>query len=534
MQASVRGFPWHRVDIHFGRRALLLAVLLAYGVVGWQQVIHTVVYGSPGSLAGSLQHWLRDSMFALPLAAMAVWLGRQMAVRLGCDPDHRAPLLPCAVLTAVPFVLLLTPFAVLYADLTHQHSSGLASFAALHPLIGTALHGLRDAFVGLAVAVPLAALGLRLLGGNAPATPSLAQPRSLAQGQGGRARPSLSVLGVILPLLALAAMLPEAGVAAQGQTRTYYIAADEVEWNYAPSELNQITGRPFLKSARTWVERGDDRIGGLYRKALYHEYTDASFSTLKPRTAQWEHLGTLGPPIHAAVGDTIQVVFKNNTEHPFSVHAHGVLYTKANEGALYNDGTNDGDKADDAVAPGATYTYTWQVPERAGPGPSDPSSVLWMYHSHVGEVTDTNTGLIGPLIITRRDAARPDGRPADVDREFVTLFNVYDENLSIYLDHNIRTYAGRPNRVKKDDEEFKESNLKHTINGYLFGTLPGLTMRQGDRVRWYTFGLGSEEGIHTPHWHGLAGLWHGMRMDGLDLMPMSMKVLACDLTPRVK
>ena len=35
--------------------------------------------------------------------------------------------------------------------------------------------------------------------------------------------------------------------------------------------------------------------------------------------------------------------------------------------------------------PASTYTYTWKVPERAGPGPMDGSSMMWMYHSHVDE-----------------------------------------------------------------------------------------------------------------------------------------------------
>jgi hypothetical protein len=32
---------------------------------------------------------------------------------------------------------------------------------------------------------------------------------------------------------------------ATSKTRTYYIAADEVDWDYAPSGKNQITGEPF-------------------------------------------------------------------------------------------------------------------------------------------------------------------------------------------------------------------------------------------------------------------------------------------------
>jgi hypothetical protein len=40
------------------------------------------------------------------------------------------------------------------------------------------------------------------------------------------------------------------------------------------------------------------------------------------------------------------------------------------------------DTEDDGVPPGQTYTYTWHVPETSGPGPSDPSTLVWMYHSH--------------------------------------------------------------------------------------------------------------------------------------------------------
>jgi len=59
------------------------------------------------------------------------------------------------------------------------------------------------------------------------------------------------------------------------------------------------------------------------------------------------------------------------------------------------------------------------VPERAGPAHGDGSSVFWTYHSHVDEGNDINSGLIGPMIITARGVARPDGSPKDVDREFV-------------------------------------------------------------------------------------------------------------------
>ena len=61
----------------------------------------------------------------------------------------------------------------------------------------------------------------------------------------------------------------------------------------------------------------------------------------------------------------LQVVLKNDAKIDVSLHPHGVRYSKANEGTLYEDGTSGADKADDVVAPGTTYTYVWNVRDRA-------------------------------------------------------------------------------------------------------------------------------------------------------------------------
>jgi manganese oxidase len=311
----------------------------------------------------------------------------------------------------------------------------------------------------------------------------------------------------------------------QGQTRTYYIAADEVKWDFAPTGINQITGKPFDSIANVYMENGKERIGKVSLKALYQEYTDGTFTKLKSIPDKWQHLGILGPVIHAEVGDTIKVVFKNNARFPFSIHAHGVFYQKDSEGALYNDGVPVSDKKGDAVPPSGNYTYIWQVPERAGPGPHDPSSIVWMYHSHVDEVKDTYAGLAGPIIITRHGEANPDGTPKGVDREFVTMFAIFNENKSPYLDYNIKTFAQNSSSVNVNDADFQESNMRHTINGYMYGNLPGLVMKANTHVRWYVVGMGTETDLHTPHWHGQTLVMDGMRTDMVELLPMSMKVL---------
>jgi FtsP/CotA-like multicopper oxidase with cupredoxin domain len=320
-----------------------------------------------------------------------------------------------------------------------------------------------------------------------------------------------------------------AAPATPGKVRTYYIAADEVRWDYAPQGRNLISGQPFTDDENVFVGRGPHRIGSVYKKALYREYTDGSFTRLKPRAPEWQHLGMLGPVIQAEVGDTIKVIFKNNATRPYSIHVHGVLYAKSSEGAPYNDGTSGADKHDDAVPPGDTHVYSWRVPPRAGPGPHDGSSVMWMYHSHTDEVKDTNSGLIGPMIITAAGQAKPDGSPIDVDRQFVAMFDVMDENQSHYLDDNIAGLSD-PKGVDPADEEFGESNLMHSINGYVYGNGPAGTSdaspafraRLGERVRWYTMGMGTEVDLHTPHWHGQTVTVMGMRTDVVQLLPGAM------------
>ena len=89
-----------------------------------------------------------------------------------------------------------------------------------------------------------------------------------------------------------------------------------------------------------------------------------------PRPADQQYLGLFGPVIHAEVGDTIRVVFRNTCPFPASVHPHGVFYGKDSEGAPYDDGTPAADKTDDAVPDRGRHTYTWLVPDRAGPGPA--------------------------------------------------------------------------------------------------------------------------------------------------------------------
>jgi FtsP/CotA-like multicopper oxidase with cupredoxin domain len=305
-----------------------------------------------------------------------------------------------------------------------------------------------------------------------------------------------------------------------GKTRTYYIAADDVMWNYLPTQA-------------TYVLRGENEIppvplakSDTYRKIVYHEYTDNTFTTLKPRAPEWEHLGILGPLIRAEVGDTVKVIFKNNTSLLCSMHPHGLAYDKESEGAYYGESAGappDPAIKGNAVHRGQVVTYTWTVPERAGPGPGDPSSILWMYHSHVNESRDMNTGLIGPIIVSRKGSTKPDGTPKDVDREFVVAFATFEENSSAYFMMNIVHDQKYP-LTMINDPSFVKTLEYFSMNGFIRGTMPLLKMKKGERVRWYLMANSNEDDVHAPHWHGQTVLFNNMRTDTVNLSPMGMIV----------
>lgn len=68
------------------------------------------------------------------------------------------------------------------------------------------------------------------------------------------------------------------------------------------------------------------------------------------------------------------------------------------------------------------------------------------------------------------------GKDKDVDREFVLMFAVVDENFSWYLNDNIKKYCSEPDKVDRN-EAFQESNKMHckiTFQNKLFHSFKNL------------------------------------------------------------
>uniref|UniRef100_A0A8C3H959 Hephaestin n=1 Tax=Chrysemys picta bellii TaxID=8478 RepID=A0A8C3H959_CHRPI len=309
---------------------------------------------------------------------------------------------------------------------------------------------------------------------------------------------------------------------AEGATRVYYLGICEVEWNYAP------TGKNIITEASTFLQSGKDRVGSTYKKSVYKQYSDSTYTREIPKPA-W--LGFLGPIIRAEVGDTITVHLKNFANRPHTVHPHGVFYKKDSEGSLYPDMSSQDHKKDDAVPPGGNHTYTWTVPEDHSPVADDPTCLTWVYHSHTDAPKDIASGLIGPLLTCKEGKTSGERQRHDVDLDFFLMFSVIDENLSWHLDENIALFCTDPESVDKEDEEFQVSNRMHggSINGYVYGNLPEMTMCAGDHVAWHLFGMGSETDVHTAFFHGQTLTIRGHRSDVASLFPATF--VTADMIP---
>jgi manganese oxidase len=325
---------------------------------------------------------------------------------------------------------------------------------------------------------------------------------------------------IVLPIALAAAAFVARGRGHAGyvpRTRVYYLLAEDVEWNYAPLGTDPVMGQPL---PAPWDRKT------FYLKRHFVRYSDETFSTRLPQRASF---GVLGPMLHAVVGDTVKVILKNNTESPVSLHAHGVRYAPNDEGAAYNPRRSGGD----SVIPGGRHTYTWFVRPEAGPLPGEPSSKIWTYHSHVRGDQDIYDGLVGTLIVTDPAHARTDGSPDDVDQEIPLLWLIFNENHhSSEVQHDADGDGGASPRSPQSGRgtdstraATSEANIKHAINGYIFGNLPGLTMRVGDRVRWYVFAFGTEVDVHSVHWHGGVVKEDGRTyVDVIELAPATARV----------
>uniref|UniRef100_A0A8C0B3X9 Coagulation factor VIII n=1 Tax=Buteo japonicus TaxID=224669 RepID=A0A8C0B3X9_9AVES len=266
----------------------------------------------------------------------------------------------------------------------------------------------------------------------------------------------------------------------QGEVRQYFIAAVEVIWEYG----NQRPHRDPWSGRRKPFQQ--------YRKVVFREYMDDSFTQPLLRGELDEHLGILGPYIRAEVEDVIMVTFKNLASRPFSFHSTLQAYEDM-QGAT---------QGGDVVKPGELRKYSWKVLPQMAPTTQEFDCKAWAYFSNVHLEKDLHSGLIGPLIICRRGVLNFVFRRQLAVQEFSLLFTIFDETKSWYFLENMERNCRPPCHIQQDNPDFKRNHSFHAINGYVSDTLPGLVMGQQQQVRWHLLNMGSTEDIHSIHFHG--------------------------------
>jgi manganese oxidase len=145
----------------------------------------------------------------------------------------------------------------------------------------------------------------------------------------------------------------------------------------------------------------------------------------------WTYNGRIpGPTLRAREGERLRIRFGNGSEHPHTIHFHGIHPAEMDGVPGLGPGT---------IPPGQSATYEFDA---------DPFG-LHLYHCHVTPLAEHITrGMYGAFIIDPRDE-RPD---AD---ELVMVMNGFDTNFDlsneVYAVNTVGfAYLNEPIRVRKD------------------------------------------------------------------------------------
>nr|XP_057918781.1 coagulation factor VIII isoform X2 [Doryrhamphus excisus] len=278
----------------------------------------------------------------------------------------------------------------------------------------------------------------------------------------------------------------------------YYIAAEEISWDYGIKEPHHlIKPSPFRE-----MRRGMRRFLPDYKKVVFKAYSDHNFVRPANRGELHQHLGIMGPVIRVEVNDVLIVMFKNKASRPYSFHLQGV-YDRTQGGGFapsYSTSLLSGVPGE-PVQPGEVRIYSWKIARQHGPTKVEFDCKAGAYYSTVNKEKDLHSGLIGPLLVCKSGTL---GKNHQLKiQEFSLLFHTFDETKSWYLEENLRRHCAPPCQVNPEDPWYHIGNKFSAINGYVAETLPGLLVPQNWTVRWHLLNVGGDGEYHAVHFHGL-------------------------------
>ncbi|HZB76758.1 MAG TPA: multicopper oxidase domain-containing protein, partial [Solirubrobacteraceae bacterium] len=165
-----------------------------------------------------------------------------------------------------------------------------------------------------------------------------------------------------------------------GVKREYWIQAKVRRWDVVPTQRDDWHNEPVSGRRR-------------FQALVYQLMTPGFAGPAGPSEIP-------GPTLHAEVGDTLVVHFRNNArelEQALTLHPHGVRYTPDYDGVYLGEHTRIGGW----IAPGEEFSYTWEAtPDSVG---------VWPYHDHGPNHTlNTFRGAFGAIIVRPKGEKPPD------------------------------------------------------------------------------------------------------------------------------
>ncbi|KAM4585597.1 venom prothrombin activator oscutarin-C non-catalytic subunit [Fundulus diaphanus] len=288
-------------------------------------------------------------------------------------------------------------------------------------------------------------------------------------------------------------------------TWTHFIAAEEVSWNYAP-HLKPTDSE--LQSR--YLPASPHHLGYTYKKVVYVEYTDESF-TKRKNPAQT----LLGPILKGRVNDRIYVVFRNLASRPFNIYPNGLTKIRPLQSpmsAAVNDLRSLG------VPPNKTFVYIWTLTSDDGPLEGDPQCLTQLYQSTISPEQDLASGLVGTLLICKYNAIDTRGKLLGPDEKLSLIFAVFDENRSWYFRENMQ--RSLQSSYNDTDPEFYQSNVIYSINGVMFSRRQ-FAVCQTDVPFWHVAHVGSRSEFLSVYFTGNLFQYQGLYQSVLTLFPMT-------------
>uniref|UniRef100_A0A3Q2Q8N4 Coagulation factor VIII-like n=1 Tax=Fundulus heteroclitus TaxID=8078 RepID=A0A3Q2Q8N4_FUNHE len=282
----------------------------------------------------------------------------------------------------------------------------------------------------------------------------------------------------------------------RSNTRLHFIAAEEVSWNYAP----------HLKPTDRYLPASPHHLGYTYKKVVYVEYTDGSFTKRKNPTQT-----LLGPILKGMVNQEIHVFFRNLASRPFNIYPNGLTKIRLLHTAVK-------DLRSLGVPPNKTLVYTWTLTPDDGPLEGDPKCLTQLYQSTISPEQDLASGLVGTLLICKYKAIDTRGNLRGPDENLSLIFAVFDENRSWYFRENMQ--RSLQSSYNDTDPEFYESNVIYSINGAMFSRRQ-FAVCPTDVPFWHVAHVGTRSEFLSVYFTGNLFQYQGLYQSVLTLFPMT-------------